>query len=99
MTSQIAEGLPGLARSSVAWVDYDNDGRMSLANGREAESWGSVGEHRRVWSVRRCARPNPLFDFALVAQVPSLDGRELRGLKPARSRKAGADTNGTNFHE
>jgi len=52
VTRQIAEGLPGLANSSVAWADYDQDGRMdflitgssdSLRSGATSQLWRNVG--------------------------------------------------------
>jgi len=38
VTASVAPGLPGVFQSSVAWGDYDNDGRLDFlitgANGR-----------------------------------------------------------------
>ncbi|HXJ75610.1 MAG TPA: hypothetical protein VNM37_22330, partial [Candidatus Dormibacteraeota bacterium] len=39
MTASVAPGLPGVSGSSVAWGDYDNDGRLDFLLTGSGQLW------------------------------------------------------------
>ena len=58
MTASVAPGLPGVSGSSVAWGDYDNDGRLDFLLTGSGQLWRN---NMPVASNAPPAAPNGLF--------------------------------------
>ena len=49
VTSMIAPGLPGVSSGSVAWGDYDNDGRLDFILTGTANAFAGSGGTSQIW--------------------------------------------------
>jgi hypothetical protein len=77
VTETVAPGLPGVHEASVAWGDYDNDGRLDflLATGGGSQLWRNTGSG--FTNVTASVAPGlpPLIDSSVAWADYDNDGR------------------------